>query len=84
MQRLIDEGKIKLNPTNIERLALVLGCFLTDEMDGIEWVSVIDGHQEFPALYLNGGVVNPAEKLAAYITKEGKCDLRKVYEELMR
>ena len=83
IQRLIDEGRIKLNPANVERLALVLGCFLTNEMDGVEWVSVIDGHREYPALYLNAGMVNPAERLAAYITKQGKCDLKEVYETLL-
>lgn len=85
MQRLIDDGKLKLNPANIERLALVLGCFLTDELDGIEWVSVIDGRTEYPALRLNGQhLVNPVEQLATYVSQQGKCDLREVYERLLK
>lgn len=84
LQRLVDEGKMKLNPYTIDRLALVLGCFLTDELDGVEWVSVIDGRNEYPALSMNGQVVNPTERLATYITRQGKCDLREVYEELMK
>jgi len=84
LQRLVDEGKMKLNPHTIDRLALVLGCFLTDELDGVEWVSVIDGRNEYPALSMNGQVVNPTERLATYITRQGKCDLREVYEELMK
>lgn len=84
LQRLIDEGKIKLNPSNIKRLALVLGCFFTDEMDGVEWVSVIDGSHEYPALRIGEKVVNPAEILTRHIKEEGGCDLKKVYEELIK
>ena len=83
MQRLVDEEKIKLNRANIERIALVLGCFLTDEVEGVEWVSVIDGHNEYPALSLNGRLVNPTEVLTSYITQHGACNLKEVYEELM-
>ncbi|MBR3896675.1 MAG: DUF3806 domain-containing protein, partial [Bacteroidaceae bacterium] len=79
----IDEGKIKLNPANIERLALVLGCFVTDEVEGVEWVSVIDGHKEYPALSVGGRMVNPVIRLAAYIEEHNGCNLSKVYEELM-
>lgn len=84
MQRLVDEGKIKPTPANTERLALVLGCFLTDEMDGVEWVSVIDGHSEYPALSIGGKIVNPAERLAAYVARLGKCDLKEVYEGMIK
>lgn len=84
LQRLIDEGKLKKNPPTIERLALVLGCFLADEMDGVEWVSVIDGAREYPALSVNGPVVNPVERLATQLAKTGVCDLKKVYEELIQ
>ena len=83
MQRLIDEGKIKLNPANIERLAWVLGCFIIDEIDGVEWVSVIDGHNEYPAISVNGRVVNPAIKLAAHVEENNGCNLNDVYEALM-
>ena len=83
MQRMIDEGKIKLNPANIERLALVLGCFVTDEVEGVEWVSVIDGHKEYPALSVGGRMVNPVIRLAAYMEENNGCNLSKVYEELM-
>lgn len=54
LQKMIDEGKLKINPQNAERLAYVLGCFLIDETDGMEWVSVINGKEEYPALYFKG------------------------------
>lgn len=84
MQRLVDEGKIKLNPSNIERLALVLGCFLTDEMDGVEWVSVVDGGREYPALRIGERVVNPTGQLTSHVATQGKCDLREVYEGMVK
>lgn len=84
MQRLIDDGKIKLNPTTIQRLAWVLGCFLTDELDGVEWVSVIEGRNEYPALNMNGRLVNPAEKFDAHVANEGKCNLSEVYGQLVK
>lgn len=83
LQRLLDEGKLKKSPAIIEQLGRVLGCFLIEELDGVEWVSVIDGHNEFPALFANGKMINPAERLASYMTKQGKCDLKEVYERLI-
>lgn len=50
LQRLHDEGTLKNHPTTWERLGRVLGCFLVEEMDGVEWVTVIDGVKEYPAL----------------------------------
>ena len=98
LQRLLDDGKMKKNPATIERLGRVLGCFLTDEMDGVEWVSVIDGRAEYPALLFHEGksslpatisalgtsLANPVNVLSAHVAKTGTCDLKQVYEELIQ
>lgn len=53
LQHLYDEGKLKNHPSTWERLGRVLGCFLIEEMDGVDWVTVIDGQSERPMLYFH-------------------------------
>ena len=84
LQKLIDGGKIQANQrTAWESIGLAFGTILENEMDGMTWVSVIDGHNEYPAISVNGRVVNPAIKLAAHVEENNGCNLNDVYEALM-
>lgn len=97
LQKMIDEGKLKNNSRNTERLAYVLGCFLLDETEGMEWVSVIDGKNEYPALYFKGNcehrlsslsleevqnrIINPVKMLMEGMAKGYK--FAELYKNLM-
>ncbi len=51
LQKLIDDGKIQLNQrTAWESMGLAFATILENEMDGMKWVTVIDGKKEYPAL----------------------------------
>lgn len=51
LQELFDNGKITNNKECLQRLALLLCCFLLEEIDGVEWITLIDGSLEVPALF---------------------------------
>lgn len=48
LQKLADKGVKTVK--DFEVTGLVLGCFLVDDIDGVEWVTVIDKTREYPAL----------------------------------
>lgn len=90
LQRMLDEGKMKLNPSTWERIAYVLGCFLVGEVENIQWVTRIEGREEFPELVFcmetkeNSRTVNPVEYLISnHVSPQGKCNLSEAYEGLL-
>ena len=61
LQALVDGGKIQSNQrTAWESIGLAFGSILENEMEGMTWVSVIDGHHEYAALQFGDFLVNPA------------------------
>ena len=51
LQKLIDGGKIQVNQRNAwENIGLAFGSILENEMDGMTWVTVVDGQREYAAL----------------------------------
>ena len=61
LQKLVDGGKIQTNQrTAWESIGLAFGTILENEMDGMTWVSVIDGSREYPALQFKGLLFDPA------------------------
>lgn len=89
LQRMLDEGKMKTIPATWERIAYVLGCFLTEEVENVRWMTCIEGRKEYPKLAFGTGteekclMVNPVEYLNKCITPEGKCNLMQAYEGLL-
>lgn len=82
LQKLMDKGvKTACDPMV---LGSVLGCFLVDEFNGIEWVTVIDKRNEYPALlYVSGD--NCEKRLLAPISFVDICKgktLMEIYEEM--
>lgn len=66
LQQLLESGKLKSCAATWEKVGRVLGCFLVDEMDGVEWVTLVDGHNELPVLLFGAklGGAQPALSLA--------------------
>lgn len=82
LQKLMDKGVKTANDSIV--IGSVLGCFLVDEFNGIEWVTVIDKRNEYPAL-LYVSEDNTKERLLAPISfvsaHKGKT-LMEIYEEM--
>ena len=61
LQKLVDGGKIQANQrTAWESLGLGFGTILENEMDGMTWVTVVDGSKEYAALQFGDLLIDPA------------------------
>lgn len=82
LQKLADKGSKAVGSPEV--VGFVLGCFLVDDIDGVEWATVIDGGREYPALlYVGEGeakerMLDPVTLVAA---RKGK-PLMEIYEEM--
>lgn len=76
LQELLDKGKIADNMENRKRLSLILCCFLLGEVDGVEWVSLIDGSLEIPILFWG----HRADYPATFLLKDADEYLLRPYE----
>lgn len=66
IQKLIDGGKLSTDQRHVwEKIGLAFGTILENEMDGMAWVTVIEGRKEYPALHFRNSslLINPAEMI---------------------
>ena len=87
MQTVMDSGK--LSPRQCEAwqaLGLTFGTVLVNEMDGMEWVTVIDGKQEYPALRFADTdlLVCPLNIFASQVARGETCNVKKEFERIKK
>ena len=85
LQRVMDNGKFnKTQRQTWEGFGIVFGTILVNEMDGMEWVTVIDGQKEMPALHFADSnlIYYPAELVWNKIKNGEKCDLMAMYAQI--
>ena len=65
-----------------EKIGLALGTILENEIDGIEWVTVIEGRKEYAALRYKQSslLIKPAELVWGRVKQQQVCNLSKEYE----
>ncbi len=79
IQQLIDEQSFAADRRDVwQSLGLAFGTILTNEMDGMEWVTVIDGVQEYPALRFRDTdvMVYPQDLIWSQMKSGKTCDLK--------
>ena len=77
LQKLIDGGKIQVNQRNAwENIGLAFGSILENEMDGMTWVTVVDGQREYAALQFGDLVIDPSFIVWNNIKTKKACDLK--------
>ena len=77
LQKLVDGGKIQLNQRVAwESIGLAFGTILENEMDGMTWVSVIDGSKEYAALQFENLLYNPAALVWDKVKAKQPVDLK--------
>ena len=85
LQKLMDGGKIQVNQrTAWENIGLAFGTILENEMDGMKWVTVIEGRFEYPALQFGDLIVNPATLVWNKIKQKQPCNLKAEYEAIKK
>lgn len=85
IQKVMDSGRFNRSQRQAwESFGIAFGAILVNEMDGMDWVTVIDGKKEFPALRFGrtGVMVYPTELIWNRI-KDGKsCSLKGEFERI--
>lgn len=83
LQKLMEGGKIQANQrTAWEQIGLAFGAILENEMDGMQWVTVVDGKFEYPALQFRDSslVIDPAYLVWGCVKNQKPCELKVEYE----
>lgn len=77
LQKLIDGGRIQANQrTAWESIGLAFGTILEYEMDGMQWMTVIDGNKEYPVLQFGNLLFNPASLVWNKVKTKQTIDLK--------
>lgn len=85
MQQLVDEGRI---PAKKRELWLAMGItlcvILTNEADGMEWRTLIDGNREAPVLIYPGSdlLIDPMKLVWSKVKAGQPCNLIETYQTL--
>ena len=83
LQKLIDGGKIQANQrTAWESIGLAFGTILENEMDGMTWVSVIDGRKEYASLQFGNMLIDPATLVWNKIKAKEACNLKAEFDRI--
>ena len=85
LQKVIDSGRFNPKQRQAwESFGTAFGVILVNEMDGMEWVTVIDGQKEFPALRFRDSkvMVNPISLIWDKAKSGQPCDLKAEFERI--
>lgn len=85
IQRVMDSGKFHSSQRQAwESFGIAFGAILVNEMDGMDWVTVVDGAKEYPALRFAGSalMVDPAAIVWDKVREGKSCSLRAEYERI--
>ncbi|MCD7926807.1 MAG: DUF3805 domain-containing protein [Bacteroides sp.] len=87
MQQVMDSGRFQPQQRMAwENFGIAFGTILVNEMDGMEWVTVVDGQNEYPALQFahSDMVIDPAALVWEKARKELPCDLKSEFRRIKR
>lgn len=85
IQKVMDSGKFNNSQRQAwESFGMAFGAILVNEMDGMEWVTVIDGQKEYPALkFAETDVMVYPQQLVWSRVRNGKsCSLKAEFEKI--
>ena len=85
LQKVVDSGKFNKNQRSAwESFGIAFGTILVNEMDGMEWVTVIDGAKEFPALRFADSslMVYPMSLIWNKVRNGEKVNLKEEFESI--
>jgi len=85
IQKVMDLGTIKSDQRIAwERLGLAFGTILENEIDGMNWVTVIEGRKEYAALQFKHSslLIDPANLLWEKIKSHQSCNLSHEFEQI--
>lgn len=87
IQQVMDSGRFQSQQRMAwENFGIAFGTILVNEMEGMEWVTVIDGQKEYPALQFvdSDMVLDPAALVWEKARKKLPCDLKSEFRKIKR
>lgn len=87
LQQVMDSGRFQAQQRMAwEHFGIAFGVILVNEMDGMEWVTVIDGSREYPALQFvhSDLLIDPAALVWEKAKKGLPCDLKSEFRRIKR
>lgn len=87
IQEVMNSGRFSLQQRMAwENFGIAFGTILVNEMDGMEWVTVVDGKNEYPALRFmkTDMMINPAALVWEKVRKKTPCDLKSEFKRIRR
>lgn len=87
LQQVMNSGRFQAQQRMAwENFGLTFGVILVNEMDGMEWVTVVDGTKEYPALQFmhSDWLINPAALVWDKVKKGLPCDLKAEFKRIKR
>lgn len=85
LQKMLDSDKFDKKQRQVwENFGIAFGAILVNEMDGMDWVTVIDGQQEFPALRFadTSVMVYPLDLIYQKVRNDERCILKEEFESV--
>lgn len=83
LQALIGSNKIQKDQRPAwENIGIAFGTILENEIDGMIWVTVIDGKKEYPALQFGTLLIEPTLLVWNLIKSNQPCNLKKEFEQI--
>ncbi len=87
IQQVMESGRFKAQQREAwENFGIAFGTILINEMDGMEWVTIIEGCREYPALQFvqSDMVIEPAALVWEKVRKNQTIDLKAEYKRIRR
>ena len=87
IQQVMDSGRFQTQQRMAwENFGIAFGAILVNEMEGMEWVTVIEGQKEYPALQFmcSDMVLDPAALVWGQAKKGLPCDLKSEFRKIKR
>lgn len=85
LQQLLDTGEFNTKQRDTwYSFGIALGTILVNEIDGLEWVTILDGNREFPALRFEESsvMVYPQQLIWDLVKNNQPCDLMLEFEKV--
>ena len=85
LQKVMESDKLKADQRNAwESIGLAFGTIVENEMDGMEWVTVLEGRKEYAALRFKNSdlLIHPAALVWEKVKQHQPCSLRAEFEHI--
>lgn len=85
MQQIVDDGLIGPKKRDLWlALGITLCVIIANEVDGVEWMTLVDGNREAPVIrFKDGRVVDPMKLIWSKVKAGEKCNIEQAYHEAL-